>query len=233
MKKLILMGSVLLLAGCSAQYTTETFNEQQLIITVLLAVVALSVVGFLFSTSGILSIIIHVSALFALYGYLMSLNTLTSYAIVACIIGMACIALEFFVPGGVLGAIGLIAIISSLLMAAPSFIGMLYSIIIALLLAIVGMVIMVKFFKRKLNVLNKMVLTDATDTEHGYVSNVNRTELLGQVAITLTPLRPSGTAKFQEERLDVVSEGEFIPANVKVEIVRVEGVRIVVRKIES
>ena len=46
-------------------------------------------------------------------------------------------------------------------------------------------------------------------------------------------LRPAGTAEFDGERLDVVSEGEYLEAGTRVQIVRTEGRRIVVRKINE
>lgn len=52
---------------------------------------------------------------------------------------------------------------------------------------------------------------------------------LGAQGVTLTPLRPAGTGLFQGERLDIMSEGEYVPANTPVTIVRVEGNRVVVR----
>ena len=39
------------------------------------------------------------------------------------------------------------------------------------------------------------------DTERGYVSNVNRIELIGQVAKTTTPLRPAGTIRMDNDEL--------------------------------
>ena len=54
------------------------------------------------------------------------------------------------------------------------------SVLIAVAIALIGMVIIMKFFGKKLHLLNKVVLMDATDTESGYVSNVNRLELLGR-----------------------------------------------------
>ena len=75
-----------------------------------------------------------------------------------------------------------------------------------------------------------MILFDSARKEDGYVSNVNRTDLLGVEGITLTILRPSGTAIINDERIDVVSEGGFIPKNTKVKVVKVEGARIVVRE---
>jgi membrane-bound serine protease (ClpP class) len=52
---------------------------------------------------------------------------------------------------------------------------------------------------------------------------------LGAQGVTLTPLRPAGTGLFRGDRLDIMSEGEYVPAATSVTIVRVEGNRIVVR----
>ncbi|CUB29252.1 hypothetical protein BN2127_JRS1_09051 [Bacillus cereus] len=81
-----------------------------------------------------------------------------------------------------------------------------------------------KFFK-------KFVLNDSTNTESGYVSNQTRTDLIGKVGVTFTPLRPAGTVIIDDERLDVVSEGSFTEKDKKVKVVKVEGSRIVVREI--
>lgn len=110
---------------------------------------------------------------------------------------------------------------------------MIVAILIALVIAMIGMVILMKFFGKKLHVLNRLVLMDATTTEEGYVSNVNRTELLGKIGKTLTPLRPSGTMVLSSERIDIVSEGGYIDANQHVEIIKVEGSRIVVRQTDK
>ena len=144
-------------------------------------------------------------------------------------IGFILVIAEFFVPGGILGIIGGILMVGSILFAGASFIQMAYSLIIAFIIAIIGMVIFMKFFGKKLHVFNKLVLKDATTTEDGYVSNTNRIELIGKIGEAITPLRPAGTVIIDDERLDVVTEGGYIDAGVKVEVTKVEGSRIVVR----
>ena len=57
-------------------------------------------------------------------------------------------------------------------------------------------------------------------------------KLIGKPAITLTPLRPSGIVKVGNVRLDVLTEGEHIEKNTTVTILRVEGMRVFVRKKE-
>ncbi|MGH7828030.1 MAG: NfeD family protein [Candidatus Binatia bacterium] len=46
----------------------------------------------------------------------------------------------------------------------------------------------------------------------------------------LFPLRPAGIAKIENERVDVVSDGEFIDSGAPIIITRVDGNRIVVRR---
>jgi serine peptidase len=49
--------------------------------------------------------------------------------------------------------------------------------------------------------------------------------------MSYTDLRPAGVAVLNEEKFDVVTDGDFIEKGNKIEVVRVEGMRIVVRKI--
>ncbi len=55
-------------------------------------------------------------------------------------------------------------------------------------------------------------------------------QLRGRYGVALSDLRPSGVADVEGERMDVVSDGDFISAGTRLEVVRVEGRRIVVKK---
>ena len=46
----------------------------------------------------------------------------------------------------------------------------------------------------------------------------------------LIPLLPPGAGLFQGKRLDIISEGEYIPADTPVKIIHMEGNRLVVRR---
>lgn len=63
----------------------------------------------------------------------------------------------------------------------------------------------------------------------GYISSASRMELVGQSGVALTPLRPAGMADVAGERLDVVTEGEYIASGSAVVVIRSEGYRHVVR----
>ena len=63
----------------------------------------------------------------------------------------------------------------------------------------------------------------------GYVSSDDYTSYLGQFGTAVTLLRPSGTVEIDDVRLSVVTEGEFIAPGTQVQVVMVQGSRIVVR----
>ncbi len=77
-----------------------------------------------------------------------------------------------------------------------------------------------------------LMLGDATSRETGYLSAAVRAELVGATGVALTDLRPSGAARINDERIDVVAEADWIPAGTPVRVVRAEGYRHVVRPAE-
>lgn len=202
-----------------------------IVVPILLSIASLGLVLELYSPGFGIPGVMGLSAL----GLFFFGHTVAGFAgyetIIAFVIGLILVIAEFFVPGGIVGIIGGVLIIGSLLFAGASVVHMAYSILIAMFIAVIGMVILMKFFGKKLHMFNKLVLTDATTTEEGYVSNTNRVELIGKKGQTVTPLRPAGTVLIEAERLDVVSEGSFIEVGKLVEVIKVEGSRIVVRQI--
>ncbi len=107
------------------------------------------------------------------------------------------------------------------------------SILIAISVSILASILMIKVFGKKMKIFKKLILTDSTKTEQGYVSNKNRLELIGLEGYALTALRPSGTIVIEDERIDAVSEGAFILKDARVRVVKAEGSRIVVREIQK
>jgi membrane-bound serine protease (ClpP class) len=63
----------------------------------------------------------------------------------------------------------------------------------------------------------------------GYISAPPRSDLVGLDGVAVTDLRPAGTARFGTERVDVVTEGEYVPQGSAVRVIRSEGYRHVVR----
>jgi hypothetical protein len=56
-------------------------------------------------------------------------------------------------------------------------------------------------------------------------------ELLGAIGTSNTSLRPAGVVRFGDAFVDVVSDGGFITAGTRVQVIAVEGTRIVVKEV--
>lgn len=207
------------------------FLTNPYVIPLLLSIAGIGIVIELFSPGLIFPGLTGVLALVLFfYGHLVA--GITGYeALALFLIGVVLIILEFFIPGGIAGMLGLAALIWSLFLASGDPVHMALSLLIAVVVSVGVSILLVKVFKKKMKILKKMILTDSTNTEQGYVSNPNRTDLLGVEGKALTDLRPSGTVLINEEHVDVVTEGSFIVKGTTVKVIKVEGPRIVVREI--
>jgi membrane-bound serine protease (ClpP class) len=78
-----------------------------------------------------------------------------------------------------------------------------------------------------------LIHQDSALAAEGYVSALPRAELVGKLGVALTDLRPAGVAAIDGEKLDVVTDGDYIASGARVEIVRAEGYRHVVRSVQS
>jgi membrane-bound serine protease (ClpP class) len=207
------------------------FLTHPVVIPILMTIGSLGLVLELYSPGfGLPGLAGLTSLLLFFYGHLVAglagFETLILFAL-----GIGLILLEFFVPGGIAGAIGFLAIIASFFIASDNVVHMGISLLIALTASVLLSILMIRVFGKRMKLFKRIILTDSTSTEKGYVSNKNRLELIGVEGITLTPLRPSGTILIEDERIDVVSEGAFIPKGKKVRIIKTEGSRIVVREV--
>jgi membrane-bound ClpP family serine protease len=55
--------------------------------------------------------------------------------------------------------------------------------------------------------------------------------LLGAIGEAATPLRPAGKARFGDDYLDVISEGDYINPGARIQVIEIEGNRIVVKEV--
>jgi len=107
-----------------------------------------------------------------------------------------------------------------------------YRLGLALLVTIGGAAILARFGPRT-TFWRKLTLQEEQKREEGYVASKDYHTYIGKTGIALSPLRPAGLGQFGDERLDVVTEGEFIEQNAPIKIIRVEGYRLVVRENKS
>lgn len=148
------------------------------------------------------------------------------------IVGILLLFVEVLAPGfGVPGVLGIVAVFVSIILASSSMEQALISLLIAIILTIVAVILLFRYAPRNNKFFDKITLSTSLNTSSGYVSSEDYKSYVGKIGVTITPLRPAGSIEIDNRRLDVVSENAYIEKDVKVEVIKVEGNRIIVRKI--
>lgn len=152
--------------------------------------------------------------------------------VILLVVGLMLIGAEVFVPGGILGVIGGLALFSAIITGFIAFgptTGGYLAILIILLMGVV-IALWVKFFPRS-NIGKKMTvfkdLATAKGTEPGLI------ELLGKEGVATSDLRPAGFTIIDGRRVDVVTQGQMISKGKRIRVVEVEGNRVVVTVAEN
>ena len=101
------------------------------------------------------------------------------------------------------------------------------------LLLVTGWALLRHLPKSKRLFQSGILLGTRTDRAIGYESAERRTDLIGAEGVAATDLRPSGVGIFRDERVDVVSQSEWIEEGTPVRVVSAEGYRLVVRPIRN
>jgi membrane-bound serine protease (ClpP class) len=167
------------------------------------------------------------------------LNIGVDYAILAFIVGVALLLLEFFViPGfGIAGIFGIVLMLGSVFFVFKNAYALSTAItslsISILTMFLVGIVL--AYILPKTRTWSNFILDTAMDSAMGYHSagEEDFQSYLGKTGVAITPLRPAGTVRVGDKRLDVVTVGDFIASETSVKIVNVEGSKIFVEAIDE
>lgn len=157
--------------------------------------------------------------------------------------GVVLLILEIFViPGfGIAGISGIILILLSLFFSltpsGPLFDTHTISLAIiqitgSLLAAIILFTVILKFLPKS-RAFNKLVLADAEHSNQGFVSYPSNKDLIGVEGVALTTLRPAGTAEIDGKRVDVMTDSEYVEKGSKIKVLKVEGIKVIVKEIKK
>lgn len=167
------------------------------------------------------------------------------------LVGVVCLALELFVfPGfAVFGLSGILLILASVIMASHTFVWptnnyeyqqmgrTLMEVTAAIVFVSVGAIVLGRYFP-SLPLFRRMILVpEPAGRQFDEVTGkpiddgeVTYFHLLGEVGRTTTPLKPTGRARFGETLADVIADGFYIEQGAPVEVVEVQGSKVIVKR---
>lgn len=139
------------------------------------------------------------------------------------------------IPGfGLTGITGIIVIFAGLGLAFWKLdirLAVLYS--FGSMAALVGLVLWAIYIFPHTSVGKKFVLNAKISVEDGYTATRELDRFVGMEGIATSDLRPSGIARIGDERMDVLSDGEYVPRQSKIKVLRVKNGALIVGMIES
>ena len=157
--------------------------------------------------------------------------------------GLVLLGIEaFIVPGfGIFGVAGVVAILTGLYMSLlgniptmPDFTRAAWVLTSSMLLLIGSAWALIRTLPSSSRLAESGIfLLAKTTSATGYESAEVRSDLVGKHGTAITDLRPAGTALVGDERIDVVSESEWISAGTPVKILSAEGYRHIVRSVSE
>ena len=145
------------------------------------------------------------------------------------IIGIGLLIVEMFEPGfGFFGVFGIISLVGCIFVTANTVTEgiMLTAFFFVILLIMLGIFL---FPVSRGKLPGKLVLKDSETKDDGYSGTKDMNEYLGKTGEVVTICRPVGNVDFNGTKLEVVSRGEFIEKGAAVEVIEIEGNRVVVR----
>jgi membrane-bound serine protease (ClpP class) len=144
------------------------------------------------------------------------------------LLGIALLCAEIYLPGAILGIIGAISLVLTVVVSFSRYGssgGFIALFVVSLTLAL-AMYFFVKFFPGTWLGKKLLLSRNLNQPESGETKTES---LLGKKGVALTDLRPSGMARIGADKVDVVTQGDYISKGKEVEVIGQEGNRIVVK----
>lgn len=142
--------------------------------------------------------------------------------------GIVMLAIEVFLPGGILGVLGTFALLAAIVVGFRAFPA--YGALVAVGILVFAAVILVVWLRIAPQTWIGRKLTIARDLDDAQATNPDLESLVGQRGVALCALRPSGFARIGDRKVDVVTQGEMIDKDTEVRVIEVESNRVVVKK---
>ncbi len=152
-------------------------------------------------------------------------------------IGLIAIIVEFFVPAaGIIGIIGGGSIIGSVVMAYLDY-GILAGSAF-LLGALILTPLMIMFYFRifpKTIIGRKLILNTNQSHESGFTSFTQEKYkgINGSSGTVIKEMRPVGIVEIEGQRFTALTNGEYLDSGIKIQVFKVEGNRVFVKKDEA
>ncbi|MBB64880.1 MAG: serine protease [Waddliaceae bacterium] len=138
------------------------------------------------------------------------------------------IFLEFYLPGGFMGAAGAVLLVASIVFAGMSD-ASIVTIFIFILVAVIGLIAVIKFAMYRIQNAPPNTSVYSEGDQKGYVASEFDQELLGKEGVADSDLRPSGFILVNGQRKQAVSKVGYIPKGTPIKVLGGSGAHLIVK----
>lgn len=143
------------------------------------------------------------------------------------LIGIGLLVAEIFIPSfGMTGLLGIVSIVAAIVLTAETL-GQ--GIVMFLVILVIVLVLMFFAYRIVASRRSPLILKDSVKEEDAE----DLQYYLGKEGVALSILRPAGKGDFDGVRLDVLTEGGFIPKGSDIVITNIEGKKIFVKVVKE
>lgn len=146
--------------------------------------------------------------------------------------GIFLLILEIFIPDfGLIGITSVVLLGLGYLSNQNDLWGSLLDLALAIVIAVVTAYVLLKKGYTFLPGKSSLILGTALEKNRGYSTAKDYSLFLGKTGTASTTLRPSGKADIDGQTLDVVSDGAIVREGSRVQVIHVEGIKIIVKEL--
>ena len=148
-------------------------------------------------------------------------------AVLVGVLGLICLVLEFFLPGGALAVLGGCLLTGSTVLFFLQSGSLPWTLVYFLGLALTAGVCCSLAFRliRKSGKKNSFFLQS---TQEGFIAGQLDENLVGRKGVVATELKPTGHVEIEGKRYQAASKGEYLPKGTLIEVVALRGSHVVV-----
>lgn len=154
--------------------------------------------------------------------------------ILCAVVGLILLLIEAFMPGfGLPGISGMLLLLAAIVLTWIEY-GAYAGLGATLIVIAIGAITLTLSLKSAATgrlSRSALILKDKQESSEGYQASEDMSYLLGKAGTALTVLRPAGTADINGERVSVISAGDFIDKGAPLQVIEVEGARVLVKRL--
>lgn len=153
-------------------------------------------------------------------------------AFVLAFAGLLLIYFEFFLPGGVMGVLGTLLLVASIVLLSYENMGPVFLFLYIVVLA-VFLIFCIKFALKKVKKTGKKGTIFLESDQKGFFASKYSKELIGKQGVVSSDLKPSGHIIVDDQYYQALSKGRYIEKGTKIEVVGGQGAHLICKRIKE